>query len=186
MTKDEQLKSIWDAGLTDQEYCIIGHIVAQWGALESEVFIQTLFSFGDEVNINNLPKEMNNLNFTAVLKLWKKRVVDNTPDEKRNVLESAYEKILEYKDIRNSIVHGMWDFSLREPNTISTMRVKKDQIISAKFEDGYLSDYSLNLAEINMNIRYPGGMEEMFMERAESGFYVNEAALRRMKIDSKK
>jgi len=186
MSDNKGLRRIWDAGLTEEEYCVIGNIVAQWGALEAEVFGQTLMSFGPDININQLPKEMNNLNFTSVLELWKERVVDTSDGDAKSLLEEAYEKILELKDIRNSIVHGMWDFSLKEPQTISTMRVKKDQLIHTTFKDGYLSEFAMEVAELNMNIRYTGGLADFFQDQMRDGGYVNEAALRRMKLDSKK
>lgn len=186
MSDNKELISIWDAGLTDEEYCVIGNIVAQWGGLEAEVFAQTLMSFGPDINVNQLPKEMNNLNFTSVLELWKERVVDSSDGDARSLLEKAYENILELKEVRNSIVHGMWDFSLKKPETISTMRVKKDQLIHTTFEDGYLSGFAMEVAELNMNIRYPGGLADYFQDQMSDGGYMNEAALRRMKLDSKK
>lgn len=186
MSDDKPLRKLWDAGLTDEEYWVIGNIVAQWGALEAEVFNQTLMSFKEDVDIHALPKEMNNLNFTSVLELWKERVVDASDGDTKELLENAYKKISALKDVRNSIIHGMWDFSLHEPATISTMRVKKDKVIHAKFEDGYLHEFSSDIAELNMTIRYPGGMEEFFQERMSEGGYVNEAALRRMMLEKVK
>lgn len=66
------------------------------------------------------------------------------------------------------------------------MRVKKDQLIHTKFEDGYLSEFSLDVAELNMTIRYPGGIADYFQEQMREGGYVNEAALRRMILEKEK
>ncbi len=186
MSESEGLKNIWDAGLTNEEYCLIGTVVAQWGALEAEIFGQTLMTFGSDIHVSQLPKEMNNLNFTSVLKLWKDRVVDSSEGNVKSLLEQAYEKILKLKDFRNSIIHGMWEFSLGEPQTISTFRVKKDQIIHTVFKDGSLSDFSMEVAQLNADIRYPGGFAEFFQEQMRDGFYVNEAEMRRMKLNSGK
>lgn len=63
----------WNDELSDRETFLIGKVIAQWGALEHEVFVQTLMTFdmpdGEEVV---LPKTMNNLQFTDVLNLSQK------------------------------------------------------------------------------------------------------------------
>jgi hypothetical protein len=51
--------------LSERELHFIGHIVAQWGALEHEIFVQTLRTFADYSE--ELPKQMNNLQFTGSL-----------------------------------------------------------------------------------------------------------------------
>ena len=186
MSESEGLKNVWDAGLANKEYCIIGTIVAQWGALEAEVFDQTLITFGSDIHVNQLPREMNNLNFTSVLKLWKERVVDTSEAKVKSLLEKTYKKILELKDFRNSIIHGMWEFSLGEPKTISTFRVKKDQLIHTVFKDGSLANFSMEVAQLNADIRYPGGLAEFFQDQMSDGFYVNKAEMRRMILDSDK
>jgi hypothetical protein len=182
------MKGILDTGLTHEEEMIIGNIVAQWGSLEAEIFIQTLESFGSDLHVSQLPRAMRNRNFSDVLELWKVRVVEPSEDTVKKVFEEAYEKILKLKDVRHAIVHGMWEFSVRKPKTISTFRVKDDQIIHTTFEDGALADVGMKIAEINMSIRYPGGLEDYFREQMADGFYVNHAEMRRMKLklDSEK
>jgi hypothetical protein len=100
--------------LSNRELYLIGHIVAQWGALEHEVFVQTLLTFGNDPTAG-LPKEMNNMNFLDVLKKWKERVVALSVGEKKCVLEMQYDLILHYHDYRNALVHGMWDWDAAAP-----------------------------------------------------------------------
>ncbi|MBU1264307.1 MAG: hypothetical protein KJ946_06775 [Gammaproteobacteria bacterium] len=176
------MKGILDTGLTHEEEMIIGDIVAQWGTLEAEIFIQTLESFGSDLHVSQLPRAMRNRNFSDVLDLWKVRVVETSEDAVKKVFEEAYEKILKLKDVRHSIVHGMWDFSVSEPKTISTFRVKDDRIIHTTFEDGALADVGMKIAELNMSIRYPGGLADYFKEQMGDGVYVNHAEMRRMKL----
>lgn len=182
MSNDQELKAIWDTGLAENENMLIGDIVAQWGALEAEIFIQTLTSYGSDIEVNQLPRAMRNRNFSEVLSLWKSRVVDTSEEAIKAAFEGAYEKILKLSDARNSIVHGMWDFSISEPKTISTFRVKDDQIIHTTFKDGALVDVCMQIAEINASIRYPGGMKDFFKDQMSGGVYVNHAELRRMKL----
>ncbi|NTV71353.1 MAG: hypothetical protein HGA71_14560 [Azonexaceae bacterium] len=182
MSNNKDIKECWDAGLTHEECWIIGDIVAQWGALEAGVFSQALESFGSDIHVNQLPRAMRNRNFSEVLELWKERVVDTAEDTRKKILTESYEIILELKEARNSIVHGMWDFTVSEPKVISTFRVKDDQIIHTKFEDGALADIGTRIAELNLKIRYPGGIRELFMEQMSAGVYVNHAAMRRMKL----
>lgn len=178
---DNELKHLWDDGLADDELFFIGKIVAHWGAIENEVFIQTLQTF----NINGsesveLPKAMNNMNFRKVLELWHKRVVSKAEEPKRSVLEVQGKKIQSYQDYRNALVHGMWGWELGRPEVITTTRIKKKNIITTKFNDRDLQDLYTELAEINLYIRYPGGIDDIVQEQEEKGLYVNEAALRRM------
>lgn len=182
MSDNKSIKELWDAGLTHEECRIIGDIVAQWGALEAEVFSQTLESFDSDIHVSQLPRAMRNRNFSEVLLLWKERVVDTAEEARKTILTESYEKILELTEARNSIVHGMWDFTVSEPKVISTFRVKDDQIIHTKFEDGALADVGTRIAELNLRIRYPGGLRELLMEQMSGGAYVNHAELRRMKL----
>src|ERR1035441_3030894 len=67
-----RLEPMHGVELSGRELHWIGHIVAQWGALEHEVFSQTLLTYKD--HLAEVPKEMmNNLQFSDVLKLWKRR-----------------------------------------------------------------------------------------------------------------
>lgn len=180
------MKSLWDVGLVEREYSLIGLIIVQWGALEAEIFEQTLESFGTDIHVSELPKEMNNLNFGAVLKLWKSLVVDLLQGERRAVIEEAYEKIMALQDARNSIVHGMWMFSVSKPQELSTYRIKKDKLIKTLFEEGYLEQFADDIAELNAKIRYPEGFVEFLADQLRDGGYVNLAAVRRIKLESNK
>jgi hypothetical protein len=55
-----------DVELSERELLCIGKIVALWGALEYEIFCQTLMCFGGLSGVQ-LPKEMNNMQFSQVL-----------------------------------------------------------------------------------------------------------------------
>lgn len=93
------MKGILDTGLTHEEEMIIGDIVAQWGTLEAEIFIQTLESFGSDLHVSQLPRAMRNRNFSDVLDLWKVRVVETSEDAVKKVFEEAYEKILKLRKV---------------------------------------------------------------------------------------
>lgn len=178
---NNEMKRLWDDGLADDELFFIGKIVAHWGAIEHEVFIQTLQTFNaKDSDAIELPKAMNNMNFRKVLELWHKRVVAKAEEPKRSVLAAQGKKIESYQDYRNALVHGMWGWESGQPDAITTTRIKKKSIITTKFNDGDLQDLYTELAQINLYIRYPGGLDDIAQEREEKGFYVNEAALRRM------
>jgi hypothetical protein len=184
---EKELKQIWDDGLADDEICFIGKIVAHWGAIEHEIFRQTLQTFDtQESEVAELPKAMNNLSFTKVLELWDERVVAHAEEPRRSVLEKQKDKIESYQDYRNALVHGMWDWERGQPEVVTTTRIRKKEIITTKFNEGDLNDFYTELAQINLYLRYPGGMEDIFKERAEQGFYINEAALRRLARDKNK
>lgn len=184
---EKELKQIWDDGLADDELFFIGKIVAHWGAIEHEIFVQTLLTFdADESAMVELPKAMNNMSFNRVLELWYDRVVAHTEEPKRTVLEKQKKKIESYKEYRNALVHGMWDWDRSQPQIVTTTRIRKKKVITTKFNEGGLQDFYSELAQINLYIRYPNGVEDLFKENAEQGLYVNEAARRRMSRDQNK
>jgi hypothetical protein len=185
-SKSDDLKYVCETGLTDEEYCVIGALVAQWGALEAEIFSQTVSTFGTDTHVSRLPKAMNNNSFTSVLELWNERVIGQAEGEVKNVLRNAYAKILKLKEFRNAVVHGMWQFNLSAPKTISTVRIKGDRLISTVFDNGSLSDFLTEVEQINFAIRYPKGPHQCFEEIIGEGSYVNPAALRRLKLDTGK
>lgn len=162
---------LWNDELSERETFLIGKTIAQWGALEHEIFVQTLMTF--ESNEVALPKAMNNLQFTGILDLWKERVIAKAEDGRRKVLEQQYEKILKLKDYRDALVHGMWQWSKEELSKITSVRIRKKEIISVHFTADDLADFSLQLARINFKLRAPGGLEDLAEQRAGEGFYVS-------------
>jgi len=164
----------FDVELTAKENYLIGNIVAQWGALEHEIFNQTLLSFDDLLDDNiTLPKEMNNLQFTGVLGLWKSRVVDKVKPAKSKVLQQQYNRIVALKDYRNALVHGMWNWSRTDPGKISVTRIRKKEINTTHFTVEDLADFADRLAAINFKIRYPRGLKELALARARQGFHIS-------------
>lgn len=161
------MRRMLDLGLSDREKFFIAEIISQWGAIEHEVFVQTLSSYdkGDA-----LPKEMNNLQFSGVLKLWKQRVVDASQDERLRVLQDVHSSIVSHQDARNALVHGMWSWEPGSPGQIFVTRVKKDEIIRTTFTGDSLESLALDVSELNFNLRYPEGLADLAAERAQQGY----------------
>ena len=168
-SEDPSLDHAHYVELSDIELSCIGHIVAQWGTLESEIFLQTLQTFGEQAQV--LPKVMNNMQFSGVLELWKERVVDQCSGEKKKNLERQYSRIHHYHEYRNALVHGMWDWDRASPAKIKTMRIRKTEVVSTHFTVSDLQDLSLEVARINFNIRYPRGNEDL-AELINKGGYI--------------
>ena len=165
---------IWNDELSDRETWLIGKVIAQWGALEHEVFVQTLMTFdapeGEEVA---LPRAMNNLQFTDVLSLWKERVADKTGGSRGAVLQQQYERILKLKKYRDALVHSMLEWSHEELSKINALRIRKKEIVSVQFVANDLADFYGRVGSINFNLRFPGGIEELAQKQAEAGFYAS-------------
>jgi hypothetical protein len=130
-SEDATIVHAYNVELSERELLCIGHIIAQWGALEHEIFCQTLQTF--EGSTQTLPKEMNNMQFSEVLGKWKERVVDQCNGEKKNKLEEQYALIRHYHDYRNALIHGMWDWDTTSPDRIISTRVRKEEVISTLF-----------------------------------------------------
>jgi hypothetical protein len=157
--------------LSERESFFIGQIVALWGSLEYEIFCQTVMSFeGDE---SQLPKEMNNVNFSKVLELWNERVVAVALGKRKKVLNDAYSAISYYQESRNALVHGMWHWETNDPQTIIATRVSKNQIISTRFTADILERFAMELRKINFRIRHPGGIFDYAKEFTKTGSHVS-------------
>jgi len=159
-----------DLGLSDREKFFIAEIISQWGAIEHEVFHQTLLTFepGDA-----LPREMNNLQFSGVLKLWKERVVDPANAKRIKVLREVHSGIEANQDARNALVHGMWGWEPSAPGTIFVTRVKRDQVIKSTFTGDSLQTLSLEISGLYFKLKYPRGLAELAQERAQTGYSVS-------------
>lgn len=173
---DNDLIQLYDVPLSDKEGILLGRIIALWGALESKVFEQTLATF-DVQDIEELPKAMNNLSFVKVLELWKARVADVAEGEREVVLKQQFARITHLQDSRNALIHGMWNWSMAEPEKISTTRVSKKQVIIMHFPAGSLADLHTELGAINFKIRYPGGLEDLAREKADEQGFISRRAL---------
>jgi hypothetical protein len=153
-------------------------IFIRWAALEHEVFMQTLQTFDPgSADVSQLPKEMNNLQFTAVLELWKERVADKALKQRAKVLEQQYKKILSLKEARDALAHGMWHWSPEDLGQISTIRVKKRQVITSHFSVKSLGDMAAKLGEINFKVRFPGGLVDLAKARMAEGGYISRRAM---------
>ena len=168
-SENSRLDHLHGVELSQRELLCIGHIIAQWGALEHEVFCQTLQTF--DRHGETLPKEMNGMQFSGVLEKWKERVVERCNGEKKLKLEEQYDLIRHYQGYRDALVHGMWDWDRASPNKIKTTRVRKSEVISTQFTATDLESLSMAVARINFNVRYPGG-EDDFAEMINKGGYI--------------
>lgn len=173
---DDDLIRLYDVPLSDREGVLIGRIIALWGALEFEVFAQIQATY-DVQDIKQLPREMNNLNFSKVLDLWKVRVADVAEGERAVVLQQQFARITHLHDYRNALIHGMWTWSMAEPEKISTMRVHKTELRTVHFPAGSLADFHNELGSINFKVRYPCDLEELARERADEGGFISRRAL---------
>lgn len=167
---------LYDVPLSDKEALLLGRIIALWGALESEVFAQTIATFNVK-DFEELPRAMNNLSFIKVLELWKTRVAEVEEGDRAEVLTQQFEKITRLHDSRNALIHGMWTWSMDEPEKISTTRVSKKQVITMHFPAGSLADFHEELSVINAKIRYPGGVEDLARERENEGVFISRRML---------
>lgn len=169
---------VWDPQLSDREVHFIGMICVQWSSLEHTVFIQTLESFTAEgKTVNDLPKEMNNIQFTGVLDLWKSRVAEKARGKRQKVLLQQYDEILKAKNARDALMHGMWHWSPEDLGTINTVRVKKHEVITSQFSADALNELARKVGEINFNLHFPGGLVDLAKARMQEGGYISRRAL---------
>jgi hypothetical protein len=159
-----------DFGLSDREAFFIGQIISQRGAMEHEVFLQTLLTFDQsEKERPEVPRELATLQLTTLLALWKERVIDHAPGERADVLRLQFDEIGRLKDARDALVHGMWRWAHGTLGRISTVRVRRKHVITMHFTLDDLKDLSDRLANVNFRIRYPGGVPDFAQARAEQG-----------------
>lgn len=174
MSDKPSLRYELNVELSDRETFLIGKIMAQWGLLEHAIFLQTLATFeATEGDGTELPKAMNNIQFSGVLDLWKSRVIDEENNEHSAVLQEQLEEILRLIPARDALVHGMWQWSPGNLSQISTVRVRKREVIEFHFSADDLEDLYRRVASVNFTIRYPGGIEDLARERASEGIYMS-------------
>jgi hypothetical protein len=65
-------------------------IVAYWGCIEHEVFEQTVLALPDGEEI---PKKLNNIQFTEVFALWKELVIDPATGDRKAKLSRTLSRI---------------------------------------------------------------------------------------------
>ncbi|WP_185966141.1 hypothetical protein [Rhodopseudomonas palustris] len=171
---DQDLKYLFSVELSERECGLIGLVVTQWGAMEYEIFHQTLRSFDEEDN-SELPKAMNNVKFSQVLDLWKEKVVEVSAPERRDVLRKQLSQIKHLLDYRNALVHGMLKWNADDLDRITAIRVRKKEILSVHFTAEDLFDFQQQLASINYFIRYPLGLIDRAAELEKVGGYVSRA-----------
>jgi hypothetical protein len=161
--------------LSERELVCIGTIVALWGSLEYEVFCQTLMCFG-HLSDSQLPKPLNNLQFSQVLELWETRVVNNAVGKRKEVLQEQLKSIRRYQEFRDALVHGMWDWSRSEPEKITATRVRKKEVIVTHFTADDLASFAMALETVNFKVKFPDGFEEYAKTMGERGAHMSRRA----------
>jgi hypothetical protein len=174
--RTNEMECALDVELSERELLSIGKIVALWGSLEYEIFGQTLMCFGD-LSGSQIPREMNNMQFSQVLALWETHVVNNALGKRKDVLQEQCKSIRHYHDFRNALVHGMWDWSKVAPEKITATRIRKTEVLRMHFTADDLASFASLLATINFKVRYPGGFEEYANAMAEEGAYMSRRGL---------
>ena len=159
---------ILDLGISDKETMYIGKIITYWSAIENEIFLQSVANFE---NIETLPKELKNLQFTSLKLYWKEFIIDKTENEIiKNVLNKQFEEIEKVKDIRDAIAHSFWEWSSDNLSQIKTIRVRKDKIISLTFTVDDLENFFIKIAEMYTNIKCPNGITDIFSDVIKKGY----------------
>ncbi len=159
---------VLDLGISDKETMNIGRINIYWSAIESEIFNQSISKFK---SVEEMPKELKNLQFTSLKTYWKKNIIDKTENQEiKNVLTEQYNEIEKVKDIRDAIAHSFWEWSSDNLGQIKTIRVRKDKIISITFTVEDLEKFFIKLAEIYTKIKCPRGTEDIFADVIEKGY----------------
>jgi hypothetical protein len=157
MTNDERPKEmiqLLDLGLSERELYFIGRIVAAWGAIESEIFVQTVQALNPD-SLDDLPAAMNNLQPSRVLELWKEHVVDQATGKRRDVLLEQHRKIEQYSEDRHAIVHGMWEWSKSELEKLTVWRVKKNRMERKVYTADDLMNISIAVDQVAYYLHYP-------------------------------
>lgn len=171
---DDEMNMLFDVELTEKETFFIGRIVALWGALEHEIFMQTLQTFDAEGDAPiKLPSEMNNIQFTGVLGLWKTCVVDVAKGKRKRVLEQQHEEILRCHEFRKAVVHGMWDWSAQDVGNITSTRIVGKKVITVKFTPDSLLSFMTDMQRINFSVRYPRGFNDYALAMSKKGFGIS-------------
>ena len=164
--------------LSDREVHWIGFIVANWGFIETEVFHQTMATFQEA---DPPPVLINNLHFTAVLELWKERVVDGAEEESRAKLEALHQRLLALHEHRAAIIHGQWTWDGAAPDQITTTRYVRRQQIRHTYNALALEGIGMELAEARYDLHYPKGEADRGREiEAGGGFMISRAAFAAM------
>jgi len=175
--KDE-MKYLYNVELSPKELLHLGLIISHWGCLEHEIFHQTLMTFDEpDVRAGKLPNAMDNLRFFEVLNLWEERVVKKATDTFKDVLSKQLERIRHYYEFRNAIAHGMWTWDTSDLKKISSVRIRKINIVTTHFTAEDLQDFSMTVAEINFKIRYPGGVDDLAKAMGEKGSHISRTGM---------
>ena len=100
-------------------------------------------------------------------------MADKASSRRKKVLQRQYNEILKLKDVRDALAHGMWRWSANDLDRVSTVRVKKREVITSHFSANALGDIANKLGAINFKIRFPGGTIDLARERMKQGGYIS-------------
>ena len=156
--------------LADAEIFNLGRIVAYWGCIEHEVFLQAALSLSDE---EKLPKKLNNIQFSETLNFWEAWVVEPATGDRKTKLRDSLARIRYYHAYRAGLIHGMWNWDRADPSMITATVVSKDNVSKIQYTARDLADMAFQLASILFDLRHPDGIADHVSDLEESGGYMS-------------
>jgi len=168
---------MFDTEMTDRETMLVGKIVTLWGSFEGVIFQQILSTFPDVTGPSKLPKPMNGMQFTSILDLWRERVAATAAEAAREVLLRVYDRAVQLMPFRNALVHGMLVWGEDGISSLTSIRVRKNEVIRVKLMADDLADMMSELGEINYDVRWPNGHADRERALSEDGFYISRRGL---------
>ena len=169
-SQENELRVLLDLGLSDAELSNLGRIVAYWGYIEHEVFLQAVLTWPDG---EEPPKKLNNMQFSDTLEYWEARVVESATGDRKTKLRDSLARIRYYHAYRAGLIHGMWNWDRGDPSMITATVVSKDNVSKIQYTARDLADMAFQLASILFDLRHPDGIADHVSDLEESGGYMS-------------
>jgi hypothetical protein len=164
-----------ESDLEEKELAAIGYVVTQWAYLEHAVLAHTIELCSAKGA--PLPKDATNLSFDRRLRAWRNTIQDLAPADKKKQLLALHSKAANLEQRRHKIAHGLWTWEYGDPETMTSFSFRPRVDFEAEFDFEGLVQLGHKIGEINFDLTYPGGKDEVFSTMPERGGYISRSFL---------
>jgi hypothetical protein len=178
------------ADISEAECFAIGRMTTGWAILEHAMMatairiatevapatrlIRLLRMIGLARHPSPIPKNFANLSFETRFRVFRQVIKSMPAEPAKQRLGNIASRIANFQAERNDLTHGLWNWTAASPGKITVDHVRKrGRRRHKRYDSESMLEFADRIAQVNFALCYPGGAEEFFERKAQSGGYMS-------------
>jgi hypothetical protein len=159
--------------ISDKEMYLIGKVTVSWALLESQI-IEITKDLASHLGYILPPDFVTNCTLEKTLREFKALVLKiEKPSSLKKRLSTILAKVNDLKVQRHALTHGLFSWSVENPQRIRARTPKKPQ--SHRFDADKIGKLAQSIGQLNFELLYPHGEKQFLRDKIKTGGSINRA-----------